>query len=75
MTKTDRENAAIRAHCEAVGYDFKPWQPVPWETETREPPAWASPGSAWCTEWPRIYKLRLKILEELRGGMSEGGAA
>ncbi len=41
MSKADRINEAIREHCAALGYTFKPWQPVPWEVDGPEPPAWA----------------------------------
>lgn len=64
MTELERQNAAVRAHCEAHGYAFKPWQPVPWETTTPGPPAWAA-GSLWAAEWPKVYRLRMKILADL----------
>ncbi len=66
MTDIERKSSAVRAHCEAVGYRFKPWEPCPWETDTPDPPGWAR-GTAWARNWPRIFRLRLVILDEIFG--------
>lgn len=37
-----------------------PWQPSPIDTDTPEPPAWATQRgkTGWAEEWPMVFELR-----------------
>lgn len=60
----DRINAAVRDHCAAMGYQFKPWHPVPWEVDGPSPPAYAA-ETDWGRAWARVWQLRVRIVAEL----------
>ncbi|MEQ1953601.1 hypothetical protein [Mesorhizobium sp. CN2-181] len=42
----------------------KPWEPSPLEVWQPEPPEWAS-KNAWTEAWPKMYALRLELMEAI----------
>jgi len=60
---TQSTSDQIRAHCEAMGWRFKPWEATPWDADREESP-WPT-LTAGGASWPKARKLRATILAEL----------
>jgi hypothetical protein len=60
----------IKALCEAKGFEFRPWEPAPWQVGDTMPQhvidgIEAGAGWGWAEAYPRAMALRRKLIAEI----------
>lgn len=59
-------NAMIETYCDQQGYEFKIYEPCPWEIPSKGDAGRGASGTAYFEAYPRVQALRRKIIADLR---------